>query len=67
MVPTMILILAATISLAWWNSPKGARWLAQLLIARAAGLDAYDKVFQDLRPKAVRGRGRVIELEVVNQ
>jgi hypothetical protein len=42
----LVVIFGGVAGLAVWCGPKGCRWLAQILLARAAGLDAYSTAYR---------------------
>lgn len=43
----VLLILLATMALAFWLSPRGCRWLSLYLYCRATALDAARQAFED--------------------
>jgi hypothetical protein len=49
MISSAILFLATTFAVIVWLEPKGARWLAYCLLARAASLEAARNEYQRVR------------------
>ncbi len=61
--PLILLVMGSVAGAMVWYSPSGCGWVAQVLRARKAGLEAYRKTYNELRP----GRQRVIGYGENNQ